>query len=112
MDEQEQVLEAPRQPAGTITLVSVRPITLGMVRTTLSPRAPVGSSRSKVREEMIPMVRVTIEIRCETARFVVAVQAKSIQQALGIVTTRYPGSVARVTFPIRPEDFFVEDLAA
>jgi hypothetical protein len=58
------------------------------------------------------MVKVPIEIRRNTARFAVAMQAKSIQQALSIVTTRYPGSVARVKFPINPEGFFVEDSAA
>ena len=49
------------------------------------------------------MVKVPIEVRSETARFAVAVQAKSIQQALSIVATRYPGSVASVKFPIDPE---------
>ena len=58
------------------------------------------------------MVKVSIEVHSKTARFVVAVQAKSIQRALGIVTARYPGSVARVRFPIEPEGFFVEDAAA
>ena len=58
------------------------------------------------------MVKVSIEVHDGTARFAVAVLAKSIQQALSIVAARYPGSVARVKFPIDPESFFVEDSAA
>jgi hypothetical protein len=58
------------------------------------------------------MVKVSIEVHDGTARFAVAVLAKSIQQALNIVAVRYPGSVARVNFPIDPEGFFVEDSAA
>jgi hypothetical protein len=58
------------------------------------------------------MVKVSIEVHDGTARFAVAVLAKSIQQALSIVATQYPGSVARVKFPINPEGFFVEDSAA
>ena len=54
------------------------------------------------------MVKVSIEVHSETARFAVAVQAKSIQRALSIVAARYPGSVARVKFPIDPEGFFLE----
>jgi hypothetical protein len=58
------------------------------------------------------MVKVSIEVHDGTARFAVAVLAKSIRQALNIVATQYPGSVARVKFPINPEGFFVEDSAA
>ena len=58
------------------------------------------------------MVKVSIEVHDGTARFAVAVLAKSIQQALSIVATRYPSSAARVKFPIDPESFFVEDSAA
>jgi hypothetical protein len=58
------------------------------------------------------MVKVSIEVHDGTARFAVAVLAKSIQQALIIVAARYPGSVARVKFPINPEGFFVEESAA
>ena len=58
------------------------------------------------------MVKVSIEIRDRTARFRVGVQAQSIEQALGIVRARYPSSIARVSFPIDPEDFFVGDVAA
>jgi hypothetical protein len=58
------------------------------------------------------MLKVPIEIHSQTARFAVTVRAHSIQRALDIVTTRYPGSVVRVKFPIKPEGFFVEDSAA
>ena len=58
------------------------------------------------------MVKVSIEVHDGTARFAVAVLAKSIQQALSIVATQYPGSVAKIKFPINPECFFVEDSAA
>ena len=58
------------------------------------------------------MVKVSIEVYDGTARFVVAVLDKSIQQALRIVAARHPGSLARVMFPIEPEGFFVEDSAA
>ena len=58
------------------------------------------------------MVKVSIELHDGTAHFAVAVLAKSIQQALNIVAARYPGSVAKVKFPIEPEGFFVEDSAA
>jgi hypothetical protein len=58
------------------------------------------------------MVKVSIEVHDGTARFAVAVLAKSIQEALRIVATRHPGCVARVKFPIEPEGFFAEDSAA
>jgi hypothetical protein len=58
------------------------------------------------------MVKVSIEVHDGTARFAVAVLAKSIQQALNIVAARYPGSVVKVKFPIDPESFFAEDSAA
>jgi len=58
------------------------------------------------------MVKVSIEVHDGTARFAVAVLANSIEQALNIVAARYPGSVAKVKFPIKPEGFFVEESAA
>ena len=54
------------------------------------------------------MVKVSIEVHSETARFAVAVQAKSIQRAPSIVAALYPGSVASVKFPIDPEGLFFE----
>ena len=62
--------------------------------------------------KVIHMVKVSIEVHSGTARFMVGVKAKNIQQALRIVQTRYPGKVATVKFPIDPEDFFVEERAA
>jgi hypothetical protein len=58
------------------------------------------------------MVKVSIEVRHRTAHFRVGVQARNIEQALSFVRTRYPSSAARVSFPIDPEGFFVEDRAA
>jgi hypothetical protein len=63
-------------------------------------------------KKAIHMVKVTIEVRNGTARFMVGVKANNIQQALSIVQTRYPAKVAAVKFPIDPEGFFVEDRAA
>jgi hypothetical protein len=54
------------------------------------------------------MVKVSIEVHDGTARFMVAVLAKSIQQVLSTVAARHPSSVTRVKFPIDPESFFVE----
>jgi hypothetical protein len=51
------------------------------------------------------MVKVSIEVHDGTARFAVAVLAKSIRQALSIAASQYPDSVTRVKFPINPESF-------
>jgi hypothetical protein len=56
-------------------------------------------------KKVVHMVKVSIEVRSETARFMVGVKANNIQQALSIVQTRYPAKVARVKFPIDPEGF-------
>jgi hypothetical protein len=64
------------------------------------------------RKEVIQLVKVSIEVHSGAVRFGVAVQAKSIQQALSIVAAHHPGSVARVKSPIEPEGLFVEDAAA
>ena len=58
------------------------------------------------------MVKVSIEVRNGTARFMVGVKAKNIEHALSIVQTRYPAKVATVKFPIDSDDFFVEECAA
>jgi hypothetical protein len=58
------------------------------------------------------MVKVSVEVHNGTARFTVAVKAQSLQQALSIVASRHPASVARVKFPLDPENFFVDDSAA
>ena len=64
------------------------------------------------RKKVISMVKVSIEVHEGTARFMVAIKAHNIQQALSIVAARYPSSVTRVRFPIDPESFFVKDSAA
>ncbi len=58
------------------------------------------------------MVKVSIEVHDGTARFMVAIKAQSIQQALSIAAARHPSSATKVKFPIDPESFFVEDFAA
>ncbi len=58
------------------------------------------------------MVKVSIEVHDGTARFMVAIKAQSIQQALSIVAALHPSGAAKVKFPIDPESFFVEDFAA
>jgi len=63
-------------------------------------------------EEAIQMAKISIELRSGTACFAVAVQAPTIQQALNIAATRYPGSVIRVKSPIAQEGSCVEHRAA
>ena len=58
------------------------------------------------------MVKVSLEVRYVRARFMVTVKAQSIEQAMNLITARYPGSIVRVNFPIDTESFFVEDSAA
>jgi hypothetical protein len=55
------------------------------------------------------VVRVSIEVRSGAARFMVGVQASSIQRAVNVVEGLYSASDARVIFPIDPEGFFIED---
>ena len=58
------------------------------------------------------MVNVSMEVHSGAARFDVAVQAESIQQAVSFVKGRYPKGNVKVTFPIEAESFFVEDRTA
>jgi hypothetical protein len=58
------------------------------------------------------MAKISVEVRSGTARFAVGVQAPTLQQALNIVATRFPGNAVRVKFPIYQEGSFVEDRAA
>jgi hypothetical protein len=58
------------------------------------------------------MIKVAIEIRDRTTRFRVGVHTPNIEQAMSLVQAWYPSSVAKVSFPIDPEGFFVEDTAA
>jgi hypothetical protein len=57
------------------------------------------------------VIRILVEVR-GTVRFRVAVRAKSIEQAVGIARTQYPGSEVGVLYPIDPEAFFGGSLAA
>ncbi len=57
------------------------------------------------------MIRILVEVS-GAVRFRVAVRAKSIEQTVSIASTRYPGSEVGVLFPIDPETFFAEGLAA
>jgi hypothetical protein len=58
------------------------------------------------------MAKISVEVRAGTARFAVGVQAPTTEQALNFVATRYPGSVARVRFPIDQVGSSVQDRAA
>ena len=42
------------------------------------------------------MAKISVELRSGTARFAVAVQAPTLQQALDIAATRFPGNAFRV----------------
>ncbi len=57
------------------------------------------------------MIRVSMEVREETAPSRATVQAESIREAVNIARRRYPGRDVRVIFPIDPETFFVEGQA-
>ena len=58
------------------------------------------------------MAKISIEIRSGTARFAVAVLAPTVQQALNIAATRFPGSVVRVKSAVEEEGSSVDDSAA
>lgn len=58
------------------------------------------------------MIQILAEVRTGTTRLRVAVRAESIQQAVSLVGSRYPGAVASVSFPLDPETFFVEGFDA
>jgi hypothetical protein len=57
------------------------------------------------------MIRVSMEVREETALSRATVQAESIREAVNITRRRYPGRDVRVIFSIDPETFFIEDPA-
>ena len=54
------------------------------------------------------MIRVSMEVREESALSRATVQAESIREAVNITRRRYPGRDVRVIFPIDPETFFIE----
>ena len=55
------------------------------------------------------MIKVSMEVREETALSRATVQADSISEAVNITRRRYPGRDVRVIFPIDPETFFIDD---
>jgi hypothetical protein len=62
--------------------------------------------------EQKKMVKVSVEVRCGTARYRVGVQAQSIRSALSLVGGRYPQGQVMVAFPTEPEGFFVRKPSA
>ena len=97
-------------------------------RSTTQTRRCAGSSRGKVwvrgatepceknvikgeRRWVIQMATISIEVRSGAARFAVAVQARSLQQALDIVATRFPGNAVTVKPPIDQEGSSAEAFA-
>ena len=58
------------------------------------------------------MVRISVEVTSGAARFRVMVQAENIERALEIAERHNPGKECRVTFPLDPETFFVEEPVA
>ena len=55
------------------------------------------------------MVRISVEVGSGAARFRAMVQAESIERALEIARRHNPDKECRVTFPLDPEAFFIED---
>ena len=55
------------------------------------------------------MVKVSIEVCHEAARFTVSVTAPSVRQSQTLVQAHYPASVVEAKFPIDPENFLVEN---
>lgn len=55
------------------------------------------------------MIRVSMEVRDGTALSRATVQAESIREAVSTTERCSPGCDVRVTFPIDPKDFFIED---
>ena len=58
------------------------------------------------------MVRIAVEVGGGAARSRVMVQAESIERALEIARRHNPYKECRVTFPLDPETFFIEDPVA
>jgi hypothetical protein len=55
------------------------------------------------------MIRISIEVKSGSARFRVASQAESIEEALEMARRYNSGKECKVVFPIDPEGFFVND---
>ena len=58
------------------------------------------------------MVRVSVEARSGAAHFRVMVQAESVERALEIARSYNPDEECKVTFPLDPEAFFIEEPVA
>ncbi len=58
------------------------------------------------------MAKISVELRSGTACFAVAVQAPTMQQALNVAATRFPGNAVRVKSPIARAGSFAEARAA
>ncbi len=58
------------------------------------------------------MVRISIQVSSDAARFRVMVQAESIERALEIAKKHNPGKECQVIFPLDPESFFIDDPVA
>ena len=58
------------------------------------------------------MVRVSVEVDSGATRFRVMVQAESIERALEIARSYNPAKECKVTFPLDPEAFFIEEPVA
>jgi hypothetical protein len=52
------------------------------------------------------VIRVSVEVHSERARFRIAVWAESIERAMSLVRAHYPSCKASIVFPIEPEGFF------
>ena len=57
------------------------------------------------------MVRVSTDIRDGGTHFAVVVRAESVERAVEIVESRYPGADVRAKLPMDPEGLFVNDPA-
>jgi hypothetical protein len=58
------------------------------------------------------MVRVSVEVDSGATRFRVMVQAESIERALEIARSYNPAKECKVTSPLDPEAFFIEEPVA
>ncbi len=55
------------------------------------------------------MIRVTVEVIDGATPLTIAVEGKSLLDAIAAAKERYLGADVRVVFPIGPEEFFVRD---
>ena len=58
------------------------------------------------------MIRISVEVGNEGNAVGVTVQAESIAQALTMAGGVFPDSELRVSFPLDPDSFFVQDGSA